>query len=137
MNGSKASYKELLATWMDAKVGDAEVVIGVPSPYLQFVRDEMRPDFAVSAQNCLDQTKGAFTGEISADMIKDCGATWAIIGHSERHTLFGDTNESVGDKTAFAVANGLSTMSCVGETKDEREAEKTFDVVDAQMAAIA
>lgn len=115
----------------------ADVVIGVPSPYLQFVRDEMRADFQVSSQDCLNQLKGAFTGAISPEMILDNGATWAIVGHSERRELFGEDNAVVAEKTAFAVANGLSVMSCVGEKKEDREAEKTFDVVDAQMAAIA
>jgi len=138
MNGTKASYKELLGAWKDAKINDTvDVVIGVPSPYLQFVRDEMRADFQVSSQDCLNQLKGAFTGAISPEMILDNGATWAIVGHSERRELFGEDNAVVAEKTAFAVANGLSVMSCVGEKKEDREAEKTFDVVDAQMAAIA
>ena len=115
----------------------ADVVIGVPTPYLQFVRDEMRTDFHVSSQDCLNQLKGAFTGAISPEMILDNGATWAIVGHSERREMFGEDNEVVAVKTAFAVANGLSVMSCVGEKKEDREAEKTFEVVDAQMAAIA
>lgn len=137
MNGTKTMLKELLSAWNAADVNkDVEVVIGVPAPYLDFVRAEMREDFATSSQNIYPAQKGAFTGEISADMIKDCGATWAIVGHSERRTLFGDTNETVGEKTKFALTNGLKAMPCVGETLEEREAGKTMDVVKAQLQAI-
>ena len=137
MNGSKAAYAELLAAWKDLDPKGVEVVIGAPACYLEFVRREMRSDFALSAQNVLDKAKGAFTGEISPDMAKDCGATWSIIGHSERRELFGDSNEVVGAKTAFCLASGLKVMACVGEKKEEREAGTTMDVVSAQLAAIA
>lgn len=137
MNGSKASYKELLAAWNAADVNkDVEVVIGVPAPYLEFVRGEMRTDFEVASQNVLDKASGAFTGEISPAMILDVGATWAIIGHSERRQFFGDTNETVGAKTEFALANGVKAMPCIGETLEDREANKTMDVIKAQLEAI-
>jgi len=138
MNGNTAVYKELLAAWKGQEVNPAvEVVIGVPAPYLSFVKGEMRDDFAVAAQNVLDKEKGAFTGEMSPEMALDCGATWAIVGHSERRQFFGDTNELVGDKTAFAIAAGMSTIPCVGEMLEDREAGKTMEVVGAQLAAIA
>lgn len=138
MNGNKASYKELLAGWNAAEVNkDVEVVIGVPAPYLDFVRSEMRDDFGLSTQNCLDQAKGAFTGEISPEMALDCGATWAIIGHSERRTIFNESNETVGKKTAFCVENKLKVMACIGEMLEDREAGKTMDVCAAQLKAIA
>lgn len=138
MNGSKAAYKELLAAWNAADVNkDVEVVIGVPSPYLDFVRAEMRDDFELSVQNAYKAASGAFTGEISPAMALDCGANWAIIGHSERRTLFGDTNEEVGAKTAFCVKNGLKVISCIGELLEDREAGKTMDICAAQLAAIS
>eukprot|EP00037_Helgoeca_nana_P014713 m.137356 g.137356 ORF g.137356 m.137356 type:complete len:250 (+) comp22675_c0_seq1:67-816(+) len=138
MNGNKAVYKDLLAEWDKQPCAKSvEVVIGVPAPYLSYVREMMNPNFAVAAQNCLDKSKGAFTGEICPDMIKDCGATWAIIGHSERREFFGETNEIVGTKTAFCLENGLSVMACVGEKLEDREADKTMDVINAQMEAIA
>lgn len=138
MNGSKAMYKELLAGWNAAEITKAvEVVIGVPAPYLDFVRTEMKPEFAVAAQNCHNAEKGAFTGEISPGMAKDCGASWAIIGHSERREFFGETNEIVAKKTAFVVEQGLQVIACVGEKLADREADKTMDVINAQMKAIA
>ena len=138
MNGNKASYKELLTIWNAADVNkDVEVVIGVPAPYLDFVRSEMRDDFGLSTQNCLDQASGAFTGEISPEMALDCGATWAIIGHSERRAIFQESNETVGKKTAFCVKNKLKVMACIGEMLEDREAGKTMDICAAQLNAIA
>merc|ERR1711935_24992 len=101
------------------------------------VRSEMRDDFALSTQNCLDQAKGAFTGEISPEMALDCGATWAIIGHSERRAIFQESNETVGKKTAFCVKNKLKVIACIGEMLEDREAGKTMDVCAAQLNAIA
>lgn len=97
----------------------------------------MRKDFAVAAQNIHNQKSGAFTGEISAEMVADCGADYVIIGHSERRAIFGETNAQVGAKSEFVVANGLQVIACVGETDEERENGKTMDVVNAQMKAIA
>lgn len=138
MNGSKAAYLDLLAEWAKQPVDKAvEVVIGVPAPYLSFVREKIHEDFAVASQNCLDKESGAFTGEICPAMIKDCGATWAIIGHSERRQYFGETNEIVAAKSAFCLEHGLNVISCVGEKLEDREAGKTMDVINAQMEAIA
>jgi triosephosphate isomerase len=137
MNGNKAAYKTLLASWAGAECNpDVEVVIGVPAPYLDFVRAEMKPEFATSAQNCYSAASGAFTGEMSPEMIKDCGATWAIIGHSERREMFGDSNEVVGAKVAFALKEGLKVMACCGEKLADREGGTTMTVVSAQLAAI-
>jgi len=137
MNGVASTYKELVAEWTKVEVSDAvEVVIGAPSPYLSLVRELLPPSMAVAAQNCLDKEKGAYTGEIAPSMIKDCGATWVIIGHSERRQFFNETNEVVGAKTAFAVEQGLNVISCVGEKLEDREADKTMDVINAQMEAI-
>eukprot|EP00035_Acanthoeca_spectabilis_P000244 m.72098 g.72098 ORF g.72098 m.72098 type:complete len:250 (-) comp10093_c0_seq2:2528-3277(-) len=138
MNGNKAAYTELAAEWSKQKIAESvEVVIGVPAPYLSFARETLSANIAIAAQNCLDKVKGAYTGEICPDMIKDCGATWAIIGHSERREYFGETNEIVGAKTAFCLENGLSVIACVGEKLEDRESDKTMDVINAQMDAIA
>jgi len=138
MNGNKAEYKKLLAAWNSATVSsDVEVVIGVPAPYLQFVRDEMKPEFAVAAQNCYNQAKGAYTGELSPEMVLDNGATWAIIGHSERREIFNESNEVVAEKTKFCVDNKLKVIACVGEKKEQREDGTTMEVIKAQMSAIS
>jgi triosephosphate isomerase len=86
------------------------------------------------AQNCFWESTGAFTGEISPPLLADAGATWVIVGHSERRQFFGDTNESVGKKARAALAAGLGAIVCVGEMLAERDGNRTLDVVDAQLA---
>jgi triosephosphate isomerase len=88
---------------------------------------------ATCAQDCFWEKSGAFTGEVSAAMLADAGASWAIVGHSERRQFFGDTNESVGKKARAVLASGLGAIVCVGEMLAERDAGKTLAVVDAQL----
>jgi triosephosphate isomerase len=88
---------------------------------------------AVSAQNLHWEREGAFTGEISAAMIRECGARHAIVGHSERRTLFGETNESVNKKTHAALTAGLVPIVCIGETLQQRDANETLAVLDRQI----
>jgi triosephosphate isomerase len=86
------------------------------------------------AQDCFWETKGAFTGEVSAPLLADAGATWTIVGHSERRALFGDTIDGVGKKAKAALVGGLGVIACVGETIAERQAGRTLAVVDEQLA---
>lgn len=88
----------------------------------------------VVGQDCFWETKGAWTGAVSAPLLRDAGAAWVIVGHSERRTHFGDTDAVVGKKAAAAQAAGLGVILCVGETEAERDANKTFAVVDTQLA---
>lgn len=81
--------------------------------------------------------KGAFTGEISPAMLKDIGADWVIIGHSERRQIFNETDELIAEKTAHALAEGLKVIACIGETLQEREAGQTEAVVFRQSKALA
>jgi triosephosphate isomerase (TIM) len=87
----------------------------------------------VGAQNLHWEREGAFTGEISAAMIRDAGARYVIVGHSERRTLFGDTNETVNKKTHAALAAGLVPIVCIGETLDQRDRNETMAVLDRQI----
>jgi triosephosphate isomerase (TIM) len=87
----------------------------------------------VAGQNLYFEKQGAFTGEVSADMLKDAGATHVIIGHSERRRLFGDTDEWVNRKLRAAMAAGLAPIVCVGETLAEREMGETLEVLDRQI----
>jgi triosephosphate isomerase len=87
----------------------------------------------VGAQNLHWEREGAFTGEISAAMIRDTGARYVIVGHSERRTLFGDTNETVNRKTHSALTAGLVPIVCIGETLDERDRNETMAVLDRQI----
>jgi triosephosphate isomerase len=90
----------------------------------------------VAAQNMHFEKEGAFTGEVSATMLKDIGVTHAILGHSERRQYFAETDEGVAKKTKVALDNGLLPVSCVGETLAEREAGRTMEVVGRQVDAI-
>jgi len=91
---------------------------------------------AVAAQNMHFEKEGAFTGEVSAAMLRDVGVTHVILGHSERRQYFAETDEGVARKTKAALANGLTPISCVGETLAEREAGRTMEVVGRQVSAI-
>jgi len=144
MNGTKQSIADILAnlkgTSDDNLDPAVEVVLGVPAPYLDYtnvlVKEKGLKTVSVSAQNAHQKTSGAFTGELSVAFLKDLGLSWVILGHSERRTLFGETDEIVADKVGFALEQGLQVIACIGETLEERKAEKTNDVVSRQMKAI-
>jgi triosephosphate isomerase len=87
----------------------------------------------IAAQDLYWEREGAFTGEVSGQMIREAGAGYVIIGHSERRTLFGETDDTVNRKTAAAYAAGLTPIVCIGETLDQRERNETFDVLDRQI----
>ncbi|XP_028910144.1 triosephosphate isomerase [Ornithorhynchus anatinus] len=138
MNGDKKSLGELIALLNGAKLpADADVVCGAPTIYLDFARQKLDPKIGVAAQNCYKVPKGAFTGEVSPAMIKDCGATWVILGHSERRHVFGESDELIGQKVAHALAEGLGVIACIGEKLDEREAGITEKVVFEQTKVIS
>ena len=86
----------------------------------------------LSAENCADKEKGAYTGEVSAAMVASTGAQWTILGHSERRQYYGETDAKLVEKVKLALANGLKVILCVGENLDEREAGRHFEVVKTQ-----
>jgi triosephosphate isomerase len=86
------------------------------------------------AQNCFFESSGAWTGEVSPPLIADAGATWVIVGHSERRAHFGDTNELVAKKARAVLAAGLGAIVCVGETLAERDGGRTLAIVDEELA---
>jgi len=88
----------------------------------------------VGAQNMFYEKSGAFTGEVSGEMIKELGCEYVIIGHSERRTYFGDTNQVINKKLIEALSCGLKPIFCVGETLEERESDKTFDIIEQQIS---
>lgn len=88
---------------------------------------------ALGAQNMYFEKKGAFTGEISPDMLKSAGCTHVILGHSERRQIFGETDEVVNKKALLALAEGLTPVVCIGETLEQREAGETLGVVESQL----
>uniref|UniRef100_A0A2K5JST0 Triosephosphate isomerase n=1 Tax=Colobus angolensis palliatus TaxID=336983 RepID=A0A2K5JST0_COLAP len=138
MNRWKQNLGELVGTRNAAKVpADTEVVRAPPTAYIDFARQKLDTKTAVAAQNCYKVTNGAFTGEISPGMIKDCGATWVVLGHSERRHVFEESDELIGQKVAHALAEGLRVIACIGEKLDEREAGITEKVVFEQTKVIA
>ncbi|KAK3407586.1 hypothetical protein EUGRSUZ_J00008 [Eucalyptus grandis] len=139
-NGTTEEVKKIVATLNDAQVPPQDVVEVVVSPpfiFLPLVKSTLRPDFHVAAQNCWVKKGGAFTGEVSAEMLVNLSIPWVILGHSERRQLLGESNEFVGEKTAYALSQGLKVIACVGETLEQREAGATLEVVAAQTKAIA
>jgi triosephosphate isomerase len=121
-----------------AEAPHVDVLVAPPFTALAMVAqvlDELRSKVWVGAQNMSDQPAGAFTGEISGAMLRDAGATWVILGHSERRQLFGETDEIVARKTAAAMTTGPRPIVCVGETLAEREAGATLAVVERQVRA--
>ncbi len=116
----------------DAVAGIANVEIAVAPPYttIPAVAAELKgSNVGVGGQDMHWEESGAYTGEISAEMLLTSGCSYVIIGHSERRTYFGETNETVNNKVKKALAAGLTPIVCVGETLEEREADKTEDVV--------
>jgi triosephosphate isomerase len=119
-----------------AGVTGVEVLVAPTFPALQAVTAALEGSHIhVAAQNVHWEREGAFTGEVSAAMIRDAGAQWVIIGHSERRTLFGETDDTVNKKVRAAIAATLTPIVCIGETLQEREANRTFEVLDRQIKA--
>ena len=115
-------------------VTDVDIVIAPPFLALPaLVAATVNGRIGVAAQNVHTEPHGAFTGEVSLEMLQDSGVTLVIIGHSERRQLFGETDAGVHAKTRATVDAGLTPIVCVGETLEEREAGRTFDVLDRQV----
>ncbi len=115
-------------------ITDVEIVIAPPFTAIRAVAELLRDTkISVAGQNFYWEANGAFTGEVSATMLTDAGATHAIVGHSERRQLFGETDTAVTAKVRAAFASGLIPIMCVGETLDEREANQTLTVLDQQV----
>ena len=115
-------------------VTDVEIVVAPPFTALHAVAAAARgTNIAVAAQDVYFEREGAYTGEISPGMIVETGAAYAIVGHSERRRLFGESDAIVNRKAAAAIAGGLKAIVCVGETLEEREREETFAVLDRQI----
>ena len=116
---------------------NCEVVICVPFTHLTSVHAVIDPAIlGLGAENCSEHEKGAYTGEVSAPMVKSTGATHVILGHSERRQYFGENNEQLLAKTRLALANGLTPIFCVGEVLEERENGTYNDVVASQVEAL-
>jgi triosephosphate isomerase len=115
-------------------IDDVEIVVAPPFTALHAAAEAARNSpIAIAAQDVHWEREGAFTGEVSAAMVKEAGAEFVIIGHSERRRLFHDTDETVNRKLAATLAAGMTPIVCIGETIDEREAGETLGVLDRQI----
>ena len=115
------------------KTTDALMIIAPPFTHLSEIK-KVLTDVKLSAQNCASEEKGAYTGEVSIDMIKSTGAEYVIIGHSERREYFKETDAVLAKKTLLVLSRGLKLIFCIGEVLSEREAGKHFEVVSTQLA---
>ncbi|KAH9661423.1 triosephosphate isomerase [Citrus sinensis] len=139
-NGTSEEVKKIVSTLNEAEVPSedvVEVVVSPPFVFLPLVKSLLRSDFHVAAQNCWVRKGGAFTGEVSAEMLVNLSIPWVILGHSERRALLNESNDFVGDKVAYALSRGLKVIACVGETLEQRESGSTVAVVAEQTKAIA
>ena len=113
---------------------DVKLIIATPFTHLYPVAEVVKGTVVgLSAENCADHAKGAYTGEVAADMLTSCGCEYTILGHSERRQYYTETDEKLVEKTKLALGAGLKVILCVGENLDEREAGKHFDVCEAQI----
>lgn len=136
MHGSLAENAALLAALKPALAG-VEAVVCVPFPYLAQAQAELDgSSIAWGAQNVSEQAKGAFTGEVSTSMLKDFGCRYVIVGHSERRSLYGESDALVASKYLAVQAAGMTPILCVGESLEEREAGVTETVVARQLDAV-
>lgn len=138
MNLNLPQAIELLDAMANKNMSLAEhqlAVVGVPFPYLITAVGKLKSSksFFVAAQNCYQESSGAFTGEVSAAMIASCGIEYVIIGHSERREYFNETNEVIAAKVNIALSNNLKPIFCCGEALDIREAEGQNDFVEKQL----
>jgi len=136
MNKTVGEALDLVRALKTSLSGISGVEVAVAPPYtaLYTVSKELaNSPIRVAAQNVFWEEKGAFTGEISPVMLRDVGCEYVIIGHSERRQVFGETDETVRRRIQAALKHGLKPILCVGETLAEREAEKTFSVIERQI----
>lgn len=139
MHGSLAENQALLVAVKQGVAGFAgmECAVCVPYPYLYQAQQALAGSVVTwGAQNLSQHAKGAFTGEVSAAMLKDFGCRYAIVGHSERRSLYGESSAVVAEKFKAAQGTGLVPILCVGETLEQREAGVTESVVTEQIDAV-
>jgi len=137
MNASKVMLNELLASIVENTPQQTDVVVFPPAPYIMAAVDKLQGSSVnVGGQNLNPNDSGAYTGEVSASMLIDCGCNAVLVGHSERRTLYAETDAEVLAKTEAALNAGLTPYVCIGETLTEREANKTEAVVEQQINAV-
>lgn len=128
--------KELVQGCGDAPA-DVKLIIAPPFTHLVSVADAIEDScISLAAQNCADEPKGAFTGEVSASMLSDAGCKYVILGHSERRQYYGETSGKIVRKIKLALEEGICPILCVGEKLEERNAGRHFEVIGSQIAEV-
>jgi len=125
-----------LARSVNTQVSGKEVTVVLCTPFIhlaEVAKVISKPALFLGAQNCADKESGAYTGEVSAAMIKSTGAVYVILGHSERRAYYGEANSILAAKVKLALANNLTPIFCIGEVLEEREAGRHFEVVKKQL----
>ena len=127
--------KKLIDTLNGAKINatNVEVVVAAPFIFLPLLKDHLRKDWAVSAENIYTKDNGAYTGEVTAPMLNSFGIGWTILGHSERRDLLHESDEFLAEKLTQAINHGLHVIFCCGEHLEERQAGKQNEFVSAQI----
>lgn len=137
MNKSFSDAEDLIveiAEGLEEKSSSVEIIIFPPFVYLEMATDiEQESDIMIGAQNLCQFETGAYTGEISAEMLESLGVRFAIIGHSERRKYFNETHEILAQKVNLALKHKISPIFCVGETLEQRTADKHFSVIEQQL----
>ena len=139
MNGSLADNEALVRALVAglAAAGGCDAAVAVPAPYLAQVQALVQGSaLALAAQDVSQHAAGAYTGEVSATMLREFGVRYVLVGHSERRQFHGETDADVAVKAQRALASGITPIVCVGETLAEREAGQTEEVVKRQLAAV-
>lgn len=139
MNGSTSANQKLLAALCEQWTGvhQTEVAVCPPYPYLVAAAAKLgNTNIGVGAQDLSTKASGAYTGEVSGEMLVDAGCRYVLVGHSERREYHAESSEFVAEKFQAALDNGLIPVLCVGETLAEREDNKTFDVIGKQLLAV-
>lgn len=138
MHGSKASIAELLAGLHRGlpPLSRTDAAVCPPFVYLPWAQEQLPAAVALGAQDVAGEVQGAFTGEVAAPMLREVGCRYVIIGHSERRSLFGETDAQVARKVETALAHDLIPIVCVGETLAQREQGDTLAVIGTQLEAV-
>ena len=137
MHGSRASNRALLEEVLKGLVKGVECAVCVPFPYLEQAAAQLKGSaLALGAQTVSEHAQGAYTGEVSAAMLKEMGCRYVIVGHSERRQLFGERDEQAAAKYKAVRGSGMTPILCVGETLEERDAGRTEAVVARQLDAV-
>ena len=137
MNGSTESIVSLVTGLLEMDDFHSEVVIAPSFPYLSKVDELISSSrLVLAAQNLSEKECGAYTGEVSASMLGDFSVKYVLIGHSERRSLYGESDDLVAEKVKVALAAGLTPILCIGETLEERESDQTLSVCQRQIQAV-